>query len=386
MAIYIFFWFASLSFGLFIERRLTTNIFLFAVFLFVGLRLETGFDWPVYKEIYATFQQDFSLLNVAVYVLKYGQEPGFLFLLGLSSQYLPNFEVFQALVTIALLWSTVFLAQAVGVRKTALVVAIAMTYLMLPVGFSTLRQSMAISFVNFGLAHFLRRKNARGALFFVLAALFQLSSLVYIAAFGAARFLGRTKQPPPLRTFLIATAGAAVLAPVAIQAISLVSRFAALKLEFYLEFSGTLQLSQLDLIFFVFFGACAVLSARVMVIPGTESPYSNELRQLIMVLSAFGASSNFLTVLRDRVSNELFLLVSILLIMPGVRFRWFFVGFFITFGLFNSVIDFFPYPRYLAFAPYQNVVVSYLLGQESTGHDRSGNFMEILDEMNADLR
>lgn len=386
MAIYVLFWFASLSFGLFIERRLTTNIFLFVVFLFIGLRLETGFDWPVYKEIYATFQQDFSLANVAVYVLKYGQEPGFLFLLGLSSQYLPSFEVFQALVTIALLWSTVFLAQAVGVRKTALVVAIAMTYLMLPVGFSTLRQSMAISFFNFGLAHFLRRKNAWGALFFVLATLFQLSSLVYIAAFGAARYLWRTKRPPRLWTFLLATACAAVLAPVAIQAISLVSHFAALKLEFYLQFASTLQLRPLDLIFLAFFATCAVMSSRVMVLPGMEFPYSNELRHLIMVLSAFGATSIFLTVLRDRLANELFLLVSVFLVMPGLRFRWFFVGFFISFGMFNSVIDFFPYPRYLAFVPYQNVVISYLLGQPSTGRDRTGNFMEILDEMNADLR
>jgi len=386
LAIYVFFWLASLSSGLFIERRLTTNIFLFAVFLFVGLRLETGFDWPVYKEIYTAFAQDFSLFNVAVYVLKYGQEPGFLFLLGISAQYLPSFEVFQALVTIALLWSTVFLAQAVGVRKTALVVAITMTYLMLPVGFSTLRQSMAISFFNFGLAFFLRRKSIFGVPCFLLATLFQMSSLVYIAAFAAARLLGRSRRPPPLWVFLLATVGANLLAPVGVTLISLASPFAALKLEYYLEFASALQLGPLDLIFLAFFAICAVMTSRFMVMPGPKYPYSNELRHLIMVLSAFGASSTFLSVLRDRVSNELFLLVSVFLVIPGLRWRWIFVGFFIGFGLSNSVHDFFPYPRYLAFAPYQNVVVSYLLGQPSTGRDRTGNFMEILDEMNADLQ
>ncbi len=382
MGIYALFWSASLLSGLTIRGRIATNLFLFVVFLFVGLRLDTGFDWPVYKAIYEDFQYDFSLVKLALYSQLYGQEPGFLFFLGLSSQYFPSYEIFQAIVTIALLWSTVLLSRTVGVKKVALVVAIAMTYLLWSVGFSTLRQSMAISFFNFGLVYFLRRKNAWGALFFAVAILFQLSSVVYIAAFGAARYFWRTKKPPPLRTFLIATVGAALLMPVAMQVMSLVSPLAAAKLEFYLELSGGLKFGTLDLIFLIFFGVAAVLVSRGMVKPGSESPYANEIRRMIMVLSAIGASSTFLSVLRDRVSYELFLLVSICLMLPGLRYRWQFVGFFVSFGLANSVINIFPYPMHLAFAPYQNVVINYVLEKPSTGPDRSANFTETLADMN----
>ncbi len=386
MAIYAFFWSASLLSGLAIRHRLTTNLFLIAVFLFIGLRLDTGFDWPVYKAIFEDFQGEFSLAKIAIYSQLYGQEPGFLLFMGVTSQYFPNYEFFQALVTIALLWSTVFLCRVLGVKKVALVIAIALTYLMWGVGFSTLRQSMAISFFNFGLVFFLRKQAVWGGLLFATAILFQLSSLVYIAAFVASRYLWRTKKPPSLLAYVLVVGGAAFAAPLALRTISAISSFAATKLEFYLailEQAGGLQLGLNDIAFLLLFAGAALLASRSMVRPGSETLYSNEIRRLIMVLSAIGAASTFLSVLRDRVSYELFILISICVMLPGVRFRWLFVTFFVAFGVINTVIYTFGFPSRLAFSPYQNVIVSYLLEIPNTGPDRSANFVQTLRDMEA---
>ena len=386
MTIYALFWSASLLTALGIRRRVATGVFLFVVFVFIGLRLDTGFDWPVYKSIFQDFQREFSLVRIAIYSQLYGQEPGFLFLLGLSSQYFQNFEVFQAFVTFTLLWSTALLTRTAGVKEVALVVAIAMTFLMCSVGFSILRQSLAISFFNFGLVCFLRKRPWWGGVLFFLSTMFQLSSVVYIVAYIVSRMAWRGTNPPAIGTFLIATLAASVMAPVGMIAISSVSSLAASKLEFYLTTQTLLSRGPTDLLFMLFFGAAALMVSGSMVKPGVQSPFANQLRRLIMVLAAIGVASSFLTVLRDRVSNELFILISVYLLMSGLRYRWYFVAFFVTFGLVNSLILIAPLPNNLAFAPYQNVIVSYVMNQPSTGPDRSAAFFQIFSEMNALLR
>jgi hypothetical protein len=376
LAVYVLFWALTLTFGLIIRGRVATYIFLFFVFIFIGLRLETGFDWPVYKAIYESLAAKFSLVDAGIYSLIYGQELGFLLFLGISAKYLPNYELFQALVTFALLWSTVFLAKAVGEKKTALVIAVAMTYLMWSVGFSTLRQSMAISFFNFGLVYFLRRKHTRGTILFFMATTFQISSLVYIAAFVFTRFVWTSHRPPKLQTFFLASFAAAILSPVAIQSISMISSLASEKLAFYQGRSNGLTFGVLDLVFLMFFAAAALLSSANISRPSAATPHANEIRRLLMVMAAIGTSSNFFSVLRDRVSYEAFLLVSICLLLPGVRYRWQFIAYFVCFGLFTSAISIFPYPYQLAFQPYQNVITHYLFDLESTGVERNAKFME----------
>lgn len=377
MSTYVFFWATSLLSGLLIRRRLTTNFFLLFIFLFVGLRFETGFDWPVYKRIHETFMDSFSLAEVVVVSAFSGQEVGFIFALGLFSYYLQSFEAFQALVTILLLWSTVFLARAVNVQKVAMVIAIALAYLMWSVGFSTLRQSMAISFFNFGLAYSIKRKRIPGIAFFTASILFQVSSMIYIAAFLASRYIWSTSRPPKLRTFLISAIGAAALLPFALQAASMASSIAAEKIAYYLQSGMAIRFGLFEIIFIAFFLAVAVLASIRMSSPANETSGVNDLRRLIMFLSAIGISSTFFPVMRDRVSYEVFLLISIYLMAPGVRHRWHFTAFFTLFGLLNSVISIFPYPNRLAFEPYQNVVLSNVLGQESTGSERNEIFMEI---------
>ena len=381
MGTYVLFWSASLLSSLGIRRRLSTNLFLFVIFIFIGLRLDTGFDWPVYKLIYADFVREFSLQKLALYSLVYNQEPGFLFLLGLASKYLFSYEVFQAIITILMLWSTVLLTRTLGVKRVAFVMAVILTYLLWSVGFSTLRQSMAISFFNFGLVLFLRKQSRWGIACFIVAALFQLSGIVYIAAFVASRYLWQTRKPPALGTFLLAIGAASVLAPLGLTAISMVSSLAAEKIKFYVEGSAFVEFGISDGLFLIFFATSALLVSRSMVKPGMDVPFASEIRRLIMVLAAIGASSSFLIVLRDRVSYELFILVSIYLMMPGLRYRWAFVGFFVCFGLANSFINIFPHPNQLAFAPYQNVIIHYALQRESTGSSRNASFMEALSEM-----
>lgn len=381
MITYVFFWATSLFSGLLIRGRIATHIFFILVFLFVGLRLETGFDWPVYKSIHQIFQESFTLTDVVLVSAFYGQEMGFLFSLGFTSYYFQSLEMFQAIVTILLLWSTAFLARTAGVQKLAMVIAIMMTYLMWSVGFSTLRQSMAISFFNFGLAFFMRKQRFSGVAFFIAAVSFQMSSLIYIAAFILSRLLWRKNRPLRLRTFLIAAIGATAVLPIAMQAISMVSVIAAEKLEYYLALAPTMRFGLFEIFFALFFAAATFMVSSRMSRSSDEDAQGNDIPRLIMLLAAIGISTTFFAVMRDRISYEVFLLASIYLMTPGVRYRYYFVIFFVCFGLLHTSMSIFPYPARIAFEPYQNVIISYVFDQPSTGPERNGAFMEIHEDM-----
>lgn len=379
MTVYLTYFITSLLSGLFIKRRLATFVFLFLTYLFIGFRLETGFDFQVYQEIYDGLGANFSQAMIVFYHLIHGQEIGFLALIGASAQVLPSYEVFQSLITLLLLWSTVFLARTVGVEKTAMVVAIAMTYLLWSVGFSTLRQSVAISLFNFGLAHMLRKQSVRGAAFFIAAPFFQLSSIIYIMGFVATLFLYRSGNPPRLRSLFFIVMFVAVGGPIALDLAGSLFSATANKLEYYRSFQFGFGL--LEIVFLMFFGTAALLCSKSMLRSGTDNDRATKLRQLTFVLACIGIGSTFFVIVRDRVSYEVFILVSICLMTQGVRYHWYFVSFFVLFGLFITIINISPYPMRIVFMPYQNVITHFVFDQGSTGAERNAVFMEEFDEI-----
>ena len=362
--------------GALIRRKISMYAFVFVVFLFVGLRLDTGFDWPAYKEIYTNFQQEFYVSDVPIYSLIYQQEVGSILLLGLSAQYFPNYEFFQAIVTFLFLWSMVSLSNSVGSRMVALAIALSFVYLLWSVGFSTIRQSIAISFFNFGLAQFIRGRRVYGMILYAAAPLFQLSAVAYIAAHFLSGYLLRKKGFPRFRSFMAATIVTAALMPLAIDGIIMASSLAAFKLEHYLARGETIYFGVSQISFVLFFSASALIAS----IDGDkESPGTAKLiaiRRLIIILSAFGISCTFFSVARDRLSYEVFILVSVLIAAPGVRYRLYFMAFFVFFGAFTTVISIFQYPHRTAFDPYQNVIISYIFDIPSTGLERSRSFIE----------
>jgi hypothetical protein len=375
MLVYTLFFAGTIFSGLVIRTRLATAFFLIAVFVFVGLRLDTGFDWPVYKQMYNQFLTGFSLNKVFEISLFYWQEPGFVLLLGLTTALTGSYVVLQAIVTLLFLWSTVRLSRELGIRKVALVIGVAMAFLMWSVGFSTLRQSIAISLFNFGLVYCLRGRHGLGWSLFASSLLFQLSAVMYIAAYFIARAMYRISlRPSFLRYPLIAVITMLTFSTVAGIA-SIISPFAAAKLEVYLETGSIFRLGQIELMFLIFTTLTAALASSAMTIHSRMTYQTRQIQYFIIVLAGIGAGVSFVAVMRDRISYELFLVASIYLISGVTQFRHQFLAALTVFALLNTSLFVFRYPTRLAFIPYQNVVTHTVFGWENTGPTRSDMFL-----------
>jgi hypothetical protein len=274
----------------------------------------------------------------------------------------------------------VFLARHFNVRRVAFVVALMLSYLWWSVGFSTLRQSMALSFFNFGLVYALRGNRLTGWAFFAGSIFFQLSSVIYIAAFLGSRLLAHGRRPPSMTRFFVMTAIAALATPLAMQLAMMVFPLAASKLQFYLGLATNFRIGTLDIVFYLFFSAAAFLCSPMMTSQAGRTVQANKLRHFIIVLAAFGASTTYFSVVRDRISYEVFILISVYIMMSGVQLRAAFIAFFLMFAALNSAIIVFRYPTRLAFEPYQNVITHYLMDLQSTGLERNGRFMDQLPD------
>ena len=376
MAVYISYWIASLLFGITFRGRLATHFFMVVTFIFIGLRLETGFDWPVYKDIYLAFIEDFSVLNVLIYSAVYGQEPGFLLLLGLSASYMPGYEFFQAVVTLVFLFSITSIGNFFKIKRLILLVAIILSFMLWSVGFSTLRQSLAISFFNFGFIFFLQKRRFATWAFFLISMSFQLSSFLYIGSLLLSKYLTVKKRRPSFLTFSVFGVGTFILLQVLVDLASWISPLAARKLEYYLATGISYQLDIFDFIFLTFFVAAGILASHRQSENQDIVPNVVELRKLIVVMAGIGACSILIPVVRDRISYELFILISVYLMTQNLTRMWTYIVFFVTFGIASSAMTFLILPARTAFVPYQNVVSSYVFDIPSTGRDRSGQFMD----------
>lgn len=379
MITYLTFYTCALSAGLLIRKKISTWIFLFLVFLFVGLRKDTGFDFLVYQEIFEGLSEDFSLRSLTYFFGLHRQELGFLIFTGLFGQLVPNYEIYQATITALLIWSIVALTRAVGVTKIPMVIALIMSYLLWSVAFSTLRQSLAISVFNFGLAFLLSGKKYRGSVSFAIAPFIHTSAIIYITTYLATWFIYRKKNPPKIQSFIFFAVASGLTGPFLIQIASHVSSSVALRVQLYQSFK--FSIGMLDLLFLLFFLLCAILASRKMTRMSEVDEVGIKLRQILLVMAAIGASSIVFPIVRDRVSYEVFILASICVMMPGVRYRRYFIAALAAFGICISSINIFPSPNNLVFMPYQNLITQALTGSESTGGARSQEFMSQYNEI-----
>jgi len=323
--------------------------------------------------------EDFSPESFAYFSFLYRQELVFLFFTGALGRLVPNYEFYQATIAALLIWSTVTLTRAVGVTKVPMVIALIMTYLLWSVAFSTLRQSLAISIFNFGLAFLLKGKKYRGAGLFAIAPFLHTSSIIYIITYLATWFLYRGQKPPRIRSFILVVVASGLSAPFLIQIASSVSSSVASRVEWYQSFE--FSVGMLEIFFILFFLLCALLASKKMTRMSEIDEAGIKLRQVLLIMAAVGASSVVFPIVRDRVSYEVFILASICLMMPGMRYRRYFIGALASFGIFISSINMFPFPNSLVFIPYQNVITQALTGSESTGRARNQEFMSRFNEI-----
>lgn len=380
MLIYIVAFILMFAFAPFARTRMAKALFFFGVVFFVSFRFETGFDWPVYKAIFEAFQSQFTVTQLIFYQFVYSQEAGFLLLTGIFASFLPNYEAFQALVSLVFLVSIWRLSLTVGVKNVAMVFALVFSYLLLTVGFSTVRQSLAIAVFNFGLIAVLSSRRWLGAFLFALSVTIQVSASIYIAAFVIVRaFLAFNRVPKfgamigIIVSILIGLFG--VLPTVASFVPFLADRF-----SYYTEAFS--DLSGFGLWGVFFFVAFISISAHVSYFP-RNSPDSfikdMVLRSMIVVLCAFSLATEFFPIIRDRASYEMWILYSVLLAKGGLRFKWEARLVAFSFGMVFTFLNVLSHPGRLAFVPYQNLVACHFSQCEGSGIDRQIQMSEELD-------
>ncbi|WP_280551801.1 EpsG family protein [Halomonas sp. 25-S5] len=378
MIIYVCFWVFSILASLFVKRKIDLWVFLFCIFLFVGLRFETGFDWPVYKDIFSRFQESFQVSDVMSIYHTHNQELGFLVFFGALAQILPSYEYVQAIFTVFLLYSFVKLASAIHVSHKALALSLSLflSFFLLPVAFSTVRQSLAISFFNIALMYYISGRRLPSIVFCLLAILAHTSAIIYVGVLVVNWFVMNNRRVVSA-FFLIF---AALLFYAALLAVLELNTYfppaVGSKISYYKDvaISSGLGLKSLALMLFAF-----LIGLHASMMKGSQPICDNRvttLRNFIVVFSALAVASGFFTVLRDRIFYELMLLYGIYIATLRVDVKFFVVPVVFSFGLAYQMVFFLSYPSVIVFVPYQNAMLVKLTGNKIDGQKRSQLFME----------
>ena len=349
--------------------RVKNGAALFLSFLFIGLRYETGFDWPTYKIQYeyisrAGFFSFFDLLKTQSLVGSV--EPGFVATTFLASRFFSDFEAVAALYTLFFLLSTLKLGQTLGVKNIGMALVLIHLPLLFSLEFSTIRQSLAISAFNLGLAYHLEKRHTLSVVFLSLSPLFQVSGIMYLAVFLMATGTRRISWPAfiALISVLYATTSSFILLALA----SILPPHIGTKLQWYI--SERIQGG----------GIVDVGLAMVLLLPTAII--------LIHVLRKQGLSKDEVTVfrvagimsivalafvneqtIRNRYMYEIVILVSLLafsktyLVMPYLRVVL------LSFGTLMLSVYLLQTSR-IAYIPYQNFIIWKVFGLESTGNER----------------
>lgn len=380
MTVYYLFWFASIVGAFFVKSRLILWLYVGCVFIFIGLRYETGFDWSVYKEIFERLSADFSFINIARVQSDTGQETIFLFILSVTGWAFPSYEFAQAIFTFFLLYSVVKLCQAIPGARPAIVLALFFSLFLLAVGFSTVRQALAISFFNIALYNFLKGRSLWHYVFLALSVMVQASAAFYVIGLFVTRLLVLRGRTPGVLGFILISGFLAISLPALIDIASSLSPTFALRIDYYRELTFRSSPSLFSIVFLSPFFYIGVLAARKRSKGNIESPEAIFVRTLVVVFSSLVISSWFFETLRDRISYQSILLACIFISMRLNPSRFQAAIFLVFIGLLYQAGAILKYPAALAFVPYQNWVIMAVTGVESTGGTRSEQYMEYIHD------
>lgn len=380
MIIYSIFWFIIICAGLVARRNKSIATVYIIAFFFVGLRMETGFDWLVYKDVFDHFADGFSWEKIALIQLQYSQETGFLFLVGLLAQLIPNYEVIQAMFTLFFLYSFFKLASEINGSRPALALAVFLSFFLLSVGFSTVRQALAMSLFNMGLYYFFRGRSFLYIYsFFIAASIIHVSAAGYITIFIAAhtykKLIGRMS---PLSHIAISGVLFFALPLIFFSALSFFPQVLD-RTSYYENITLTNNIN----LFSIAFATVMLITGFVTTLKRQASSEAFDkfivFGNMIAIFSSVTFASIFFLTLRDRLAYELILLFSIYVSSHLSRINFLSMCAVMIFGLFYQFTILRP-PRDLAFIPYQNSLILFISGSESTGFQRSSQYIEIFIE------
>lgn len=362
------------------DRKAGSTLAILASFFFIGLRYETGFDWPVYKGIFDSLRANYSWQEILFQSLISSHEVTFVAFLGSIAQVAPSYEYVQAIFTIFFLLSFFRLANSIPGSRPVLALAIFFSFYLVSIGFSTVRQTLAISLFNWGLASYLRGGRWTPYVFMLAAVMSQVSSSIYFAAFLVSKLSIARRLFRPA-SYSLASLMLMISLPFFLELIAIALPFIESKIAFYREISfsayfGITTSAMLIMVYLIGLMTAHLIKRQ----KNSTDELPSEFLHLISALSAIAVGSFFFSVLRERISYEVLLLFSIFLSTKIMKSRITVAAAIIGFGLTVQTRLYFQDPFDLAFVPYQNWIVLRLTGNESTGEARSQLYLDIFEE------
>lgn len=181
------------------KNKFAFYVAIIVTYFFTAFRFETGHDWPIYLQIFESTKPIFSssLQDLILTSKAYNKEFAFILYNAVLKQIWGEFQVIIVITTSLYYYSFFKFLKTVKAPRTA-VFAASYSWLVFSLYFSTLSQSLAISFFLLFWVSQIKQQNRWGIVWALTAILFQVSALMYFAIYFLAK-----KTPP--KKFLLFT-------------------------------------------------------------------------------------------------------------------------------------------------------------------------------------
>ena len=338
------------------KSRLITALLVLLSIVFIGLRFETGFDWPAYKEVFQGLKPIDSLGQFFQESREFNQEIAFLAVLAALSKIFGQYELAQFAFTALFVGSLIFLAKALNVQRTALFFTVAISYVLFTLGFSTVRQSVAIALFNISVFLYARDRVALSVFMMVIACSMQYVAIIYVVTFlitaGSTRFQGwRCDVLLAGSILFVGIVGGVVFLALAGQGLT----FGSERVQFYIDAISERGVSKWDWAFsLVLLGITAHIAISAMRSERTKEELFTA--RLALVLAAFATSAIFVPIIRERASYQMWIVYAAFLTYDSTLLRRTATAAALSFAIYFAVAVPFRNPGILMFVPYQNYI------------------------------
>jgi len=171
-----------------LTKAIVTGISILACFIFVGFRLETGYDWYLYTEVYNnikrfSFNNFHNLIDISNH---YSFELLFVIYYSLLKWISSDF-IFSQIISSLILFSSTYSFLRKITPYYLIVFTISYCWLFVSVYFSVVRQSISISLFLIFILLESRQRKSRSILLLITAVLIQYSSIIYFILYYIAK-------------------------------------------------------------------------------------------------------------------------------------------------------------------------------------------------------
>lgn len=372
---FVLFLFTALAASLKRSNPFRLVVFIVPTIYIIGFRYEVGFDWPGYK---AQFDQ-LSELSIADFFSQlpvlmgfYSQEPIYLIISYFSSISLPAYEYMQVGIVVLFLYSTFKLGKAFGVKNIIAAFIPIHLFLLFTLEFSAVRQIIAISLFNLGLAFYLQNKTKISVWFFSTAIFTQTSTALYLLVHLWTRVSSKWSKIAIILSSALAVflaSGGLELLPV-----SLLPGFVGAKLDYYL-FARNYQYNTLEQVFYT-----GVYLAIIIILVKASAGMDKKvyfISKVVIFLCLFAFMTFWVNTIRNRLMYEIIILTSLLVYGPAFSRQRILRYILLSAGCLFFMISLTKQTS-MMYIPYQNYIWYQANGYDSDGLDRFDQLREII--------